>query len=110
MRTLVAMAVRDRDEWLNDLGSPDAERRINALHRACPCHGPATEYEEFMPLIAKMKKDSSPAVRKVALHVERDALDQLLVADLRSVGYERNRAGGHGRRSPKHPLKARRPG
>ena len=61
-----------------------------------------------MPVLLAMKKDPDPRVRAVALHLHKDALDQLLVADLRAGGYERNPPGGHGRRAPKHPLRLER--
>lgn len=55
-----------------------------------------------MPLLDALKRDPSPRVRQVALHLEHDALVQLRRADEEAAGYRPNRAGGHGRRGQPH--------
>lgn len=69
------------NDWLDDLESSDPAVVIAALHRACPCTGSAELYERFMPVLARFRKDPRPAVRDVALHLERDALDELQKQD-----------------------------
>jgi len=61
------------DPLLAALRSPDEETRIRALHRVCPCGVSFAVYERYMDEVGRLKKDSSPAVRRVAIHVERDA-------------------------------------
>lgn len=61
------------DRMLAALRSPDEETRIRALHRVCPCAGGFSVYERYMDEVRRLKKDPSLAVRRVALHVERDA-------------------------------------
>jgi hypothetical protein len=81
-----------------DLESSDEARVISALHRACPCSGSPDLYEAFIPLLHRFKKDTRPAVRAVALHLEVDALERLCRLDEEAAGFKRNKAGGHGRR------------
>ena len=87
----------DEEAWLAELQSGDAARQIRALHRACPCSGSSRLYERYMPLLHAMKKDSRPEVRKVALHLEEDALQVSMMTDERWNGFRRNRPGGWGR-------------
>ena len=81
------------EQWLEDLESSDPARVVSALHRACPCSGSAELYERYMPILERFKKDPRPEVRQVALHLEVDALEQLVRADERAGGFERNRGG-----------------
>jgi hypothetical protein len=100
----------DRHRWLADLASPDERTRMRALRSACPCLGSSATYEEFMGIVAAMKKDPSPAVRRVAIHLEEDALDHLRQEDEHADGYFRNPPGGHGRRrQPSRVLEKDRP-
>ena len=97
------MAV-DEIAWLADLRSGDAARQIRALHAACPCSGSSCLYERYMPLLHELKKDPRPEVRRVALHLDEDALEVSAIADERAGGYRRNRPGGSGRAGqPRRP-------
>lgn len=87
-----------RERWLQELESDDEGRVVSALHAACPCTGDSELYETFMVLLARFKKDPRPRVRRTALHLERDALEQLAIEDERANGFVRNRPGGDGRR------------
>ena len=87
-----------KQAWLSDLESDDESVVISALHSACPCSGSAELYQDFMPLLHRFKKDPRPRIRKVALHLEQDALEQLAVEDEVAGGFRRNRPGGNGRR------------
>ena len=89
---------RTEEQWRTDLESDDEARVISALHDACPCTGSAELYEKFLPILNKFKKDPRAAVRKVALHLEIDALGQLNKDEERGAGFLRNRPGGNGRR------------
>ena len=61
------------DPLLAALRSPNEETRIRALHRVCPCGSSFAVYERYMDEVRRLKKDPSPAVRRVAIHVEHDA-------------------------------------
>ena len=89
---------RSREEWLADIESADESRVVSALHDACPCSGSAALYQEFMALLHRFKKDARPEVRRVALHLEVDALDALRKEDEEAAGWVRNPPGGGGRR------------
>ncbi len=59
-----------------------------------------------MPILAAMKKDPSPAVRRVALPLE----EHLRQEDEHAAGYFWNPPGGHGRqRQPARVLEQDRP-
>jgi hypothetical protein len=89
---------RDDEDWLAQLESDDEILVVSALHAACPCRGPARRYEEYMDLLHRFQKDPRPRVRKVALHLEYDAFEELTKDDERAAGWQRNRPGGNGRR------------
>ena len=57
-----------------DLYSADADVPAKALRRLCPCHGSYDLYDKYLDVIRKMQKDESEKVRRVALHLEEDAL------------------------------------
>ena len=57
-----------------DLFSPDEDVRAKALRRLCPCHGSFEMYDRYLDVIRTMQKDPSEKVRRVALHLEEDAL------------------------------------
>lgn len=61
------------DGLLEALRSADVDTRIRALHRVCPCGGSFAVYERYMDEVRRLRKDPSPRVRKVAVHVEEDA-------------------------------------
>lgn len=86
----------DEAAWLADLGSGDPVRQIRALHAACPCSGSSELYERYMPQLHELRKDPRPKVRRIALHLDEDALEVLAVADERASGFHRNRPGGWG--------------
>ena len=88
----------DEGAWLADLQSGDSLRQVRALHAACPCSGSSLLYEQYMPLLHELKKDPRPEVRRVAIHLDEDALEVAVVADERANGFVRNRPGGWGRR------------
>jgi hypothetical protein len=52
-----------------------------------------------------MKKDSRPAVRKVALHLEVDAISELDQDDMEANGFIRNRPGGQEARTRPRSMK-----
>ena len=58
----------------DDLWSHDEAVRAKALRRLCPCHGSFEMYDKYYDVIRAMQKDSSERVRKIALHLEEDAL------------------------------------
>ena len=60
---------------LDQLGSPDPEARIEALHSLCPCAAGFPLYERFRGEVKRLQKDPDPRVRAAALHVERDACE-----------------------------------
>ena len=91
-------------QWQVDLDSADEAEVVSALHAACPCTGSSETYEAYMVLLHRFKKDTRPGVRKVAIHLEVDALEELAKQDERASGWVRNRPGGNGRRG-----EARRP-
>ena len=84
------MAPTDSAQWLQDLESDDERLVIRALHRSCPCSGSSALYEEFMPILARFKHDHRLEVRKVAIHLEVDALQRLAIEDERAAGWARN--------------------
>lgn len=53
--------------------SPDEEVRASALRRSCPCHTPWEVYEQLRKPALRLRKDPSPAVRRIADHLEQDA-------------------------------------
>ena len=57
-----------------DLSSPNEDVRAKALRRLCPCHGSFEMYDRYLDVIRAMQKDPSEKVRRVALHLEEDAL------------------------------------
>lgn len=88
----------DRQAWLDDLESDDEALVKRALHAACPCSGSSELYEQYMVILHRFKKDPRPAVRKVAIHLEVDAMERLSMEDEWASGFVRNRPGGGGRR------------
>lgn len=88
----------DKGAWLADLQSGDLLRQVRALHAACPCSGSSRLYERYMPRLHGLKKDPRPEVRRVAIHLDEDAIEVAVVADERANGFVRNRPGGWGRR------------
>jgi hypothetical protein len=58
----------------DDLYSTDEDVRAKALRRLCPCHGSFEMYDKYLDVIRAMQKDPSDKVRRVALHLEEDAL------------------------------------
>ncbi|BDI28635.1 hypothetical protein CCAX7_006860 [Capsulimonas corticalis] len=63
------------EQLLADLQSPDETIRAKAIHAACPCEAGMELFEKHIDLLAGMKKDPSPLVRTVALHVFQDAFE-----------------------------------
>ena len=88
----------DDQSWLAELHADDPQRRVRALHAACPCTGSSLRFERYMPLLHQMTRDPNAEVRRVALHLEKDALELLAVEDERANGFRRNRPGGWGKR------------
>ena len=94
-------------QWQARLRSNDERQVVSALHAACPCTGSSETYEADMAILQRFKKDPRPEVRKVALHLEVDALEELAKQDERACGWVRNRPGGNGRRGEAHRPSAR---
>lgn len=65
--------VVDKTRLLSDLQSSDETVRLNAARSLCPCRAGWEVFEQYMGIVAGMKKDPSPEVRAVALHLFQDA-------------------------------------
>jgi hypothetical protein len=63
----------DPEAVLARLRSADADDRVKALHRVCPCAAGFLVYERFRGEVRRLQKDPSPRVRAAARHVEQDA-------------------------------------
>lgn len=63
----------DPEAVLAQLRSADADDRVKALHRVCPCAAGFLAYKRFRGKVRRLQKDPSPRVRAAALHVEQDA-------------------------------------
>lgn len=55
-------------------------------------------YEQHKHVLHALKADPRPAVRAVAIHLEKDALDLMAEEDEKANGFVRNAPGGSGRR------------
>ena len=89
---------RTNEQWLEQLESDEESVVISALHAACPCGGSSERYETYMHVLRRFEKDPRSAVRKVALHLQLDAFEELAKDDERAAGFVRNRPGGNERR------------
>jgi hypothetical protein len=78
--------VTDYERLLADMQSADVAVRAKAVHSTCPCTNGWGGFEKLMDIVAKLKKDPSPAVRAIALHVFQDA------AETQSSGLQTHRA------------------
>ena len=61
------------ERLLADLQSPDEMVRVRAVHAVCPCEAGPELFEKHRAVLAKMKKDPSPLVREIALHIFNDS-------------------------------------
>ena len=68
-----ACATVDLERLLVSLQSPDEAIRAKAVRSLCPCRAGWQLFEQHMDIVARLKKDPSPAVRSHALHVFEDA-------------------------------------
>jgi hypothetical protein len=58
---------------LEQMRSPDAQDRAQAVRQVCPCHVPWDVYFAMRKAASRLKQDPSPLVRANAWHVEEDA-------------------------------------
>jgi hypothetical protein len=65
----------DLTQTLCDLDPSDDAARAQAVRSACPCRIGWDGFQKNMEVVAQMKKDASPAVRRAALHVFEDAFE-----------------------------------
>lgn len=86
----------DAERLLADLDSDDEEVVIRALHTACPCSGDDTFFVRHQRALRRLERDARPAVREVAKHLQRDAIDEMRQEDERAAGFDRNPRGGFG--------------
>ena len=63
----------DRELLLSNLQSPDEVVRGKAVGSLCPCNHNWEVFEQHVNLVSQLTRDSSRAVRAVALHVLDDA-------------------------------------
>lgn len=72
-----ACALADKERLFAELESEDDAVRAKALRSLCPCHGDWKTFEENLSLAERFRKDPSPLVRRVALHLFEDANEML---------------------------------
>jgi hypothetical protein len=99
----VARQLHTDEDWPERLNCDDETVVISALRAACPCGGSSERYEEYKQLLTRFQKDPRPHVRKVALHLQQDAFEELAKDDEVAVGWMRNRPGGNGKRGERRP-------
>jgi HEAT repeat protein len=58
---------------LEELRSPDEQVRARAVRAVCPCRMPWEVFEQLRKPVQRLRRDPSPAVRRLALHAEEDA-------------------------------------
>jgi len=58
-----------------DLHSPEDATRAQTIRRICPCRMGWEAFQQSMAIVARLKKDPSPLVRRAALHVFQDAFE-----------------------------------
>ena len=71
-------AVADHERLLMEVQSPEVPEvavRVKALRALCPCHAGWERFEQYMDIVERLKKDTSPVVRAIALHVFEDATE-----------------------------------
>jgi hypothetical protein len=68
-----AVGAGDVARLLEELRSPDEQVRARAVREVCPCRMPWEVFERLRKPVQRLRRDPSPAVRKLALHVEEDA-------------------------------------
>ena len=73
MRRKKKRADVDRELLLSDLQSPDELRRARALGLLCPCRNDWELFEQYVPIVSQLTKDSCHAIRAHALHILQDA-------------------------------------
>lgn len=92
------------DLLLRALRSPEADERIRALHQICPCSARWAVYERYMDEARILRKDPDPRVRRVALHLDKDAgeieamLMKLDIAEERGIRFGDRTFTDHWRR------------
>jgi hypothetical protein len=63
----------DPETVLAQLRPADADDRVKALHRVCPCAAGFLVCERFRGEVRWLQQDPSSRVRAAVLHVEQDA-------------------------------------
>lgn len=63
----------DMARLITQMSSDDEEVRAAALRRSCPCHVPWEAFELLRKPAQRLRRDPSPVVRALALHLEDDA-------------------------------------
>jgi hypothetical protein len=80
MRNKLKCAGVDQELMLSNLQSRDELVRGKAVSDLCPCRVGWELFEQYVDIVSRLTKDSSPQVSAIALHVIRDA------ALLQSIG------------------------
>jgi hypothetical protein len=65
----------DLERVLGEVQSPDEATRARAVRNLCPCRVGWRNFEQGIDVVTRMQKDSSPEVRRQALHVFEDAFE-----------------------------------
>jgi hypothetical protein len=97
------------EHTLAEMCSPDENVRAEAVRHLCPCRVPWSIYQQNLGAVQALQKDSSPQVRRAALHLDEDAIklermeERLQKAQARlnvEAAQQRRRSsrGGHGPR------------
>jgi hypothetical protein len=74
-RSRTARRPIDTDTVRAGLESPDDQVRLRALRQCCPCRSGYSVYEAFRPEVSRLRKDPHPEIRRLALHIEREACE-----------------------------------
>jgi hypothetical protein len=97
MRSKALKACRrltDIDALRAQFRSPDEHVRLRALHNVCPCGAGFSLDERLLVDVKRLQKDPSPEVRRMALHVEQDAMTIELIETNLDQATESGRRGG----------------
>ncbi len=98
----------DVNRILRQMQSPDAQARAAAVRSSCPCHVPWHVFDRLRKPAQRLRKDPSPEVRALALHLEEDArLVANFEADLDRAADREDDLADYASRSRRRPKPAR---